>query len=310
MTALQSVAITGATGLIGRVLVRRLLERGLRVVAMVRNLDKARARLGPDVQLVAWDFTAPQQGGCDQVLEEVDAVVHLAGTPLFSKRWTPEFKRQMEESRTLSTRQIVEVLRQRATPPRAFVVASAIGIYGTDPGVDATESTPPGTDILSRICTRWEAEALALEGTRVCPVRIGIVLSTHHGALHEVLPLFRVGLGGVMGQRDTWINWIHLDDTVAVLEAALDDPAYDGPVNAVAPSPATNADYTRTLARVLARPAIVRYPTPLIKAAIGEAGEFASGGARVSSARLQSLGFTFAHPTLEGALRDTISRGL
>jgi len=306
----QRVVVTGATGLIGRALLERLADREVDVVALSRDPARARQTLGDEIEHGTWDFDRPEVGDWREHIAAADAVVHLAGTPLFSQRWTRAFKRQMEHSRTHGTRQLAEAVLEAERGPRVFVSASAVGIYGTDPDRVVDEGAAPGDDLLARICVRWEAETERLRpsGVRVVLLRVGIVLSTESGALAEMLPLFRAGLGGVLGRPDPWVNWIHLRDTAALFEWALVDEQVRGVFNAVAPDPVTNEVFTRTLARVLRRPAWMRYPIALIRAVIGEAGEYASGGARVSAGRVLGAGFEFEFAELEEALRDELGR--
>ncbi len=306
----ERVVVTGATGLIGERLVRVLLEKGSRVTALVRSPERARALLGEGADLVRWDLSRPDDRGFAASLEGADAVVHLAGTPLFARRWNDSFKKEMEESRTLSTRSLVEAVRACREPPRAFVCASAVGIYGVDGRALVDESAPPADDLLARICLAWEKEARAVEdaGARSVQVRIGVVLSPRSGALREMLPLFRLGAGGVLGRPDRWINWIHLEDVVRILLMAILDEELRGPLNAVSPHPATNKTLAHTLARVLRRPCLMRYPEGLLRLAIGEAGAYSSGGPRVRADRVVRAGYGFFFDDLETALRSLLGR--
>ena len=306
----RTVAVTGGTGLIGRRVIELLVARGARVIALARDVAAARAQLPPEAECVRWDLWAPDVGDWRAALASADVVLHLAGTPLFSRRWSPAFKRRMAESRTESTRQLVGALRDAGHLPEAFLSASAVGIYGLDPRREADEATPPADDLLARICVDWEREARALEadGVRAAQLRLGVVLSPRSGALKEVLPLFRLGLGGVFGASRPWLNWIHLEDAAQILAMAVYNPEVRGPVNVVAPRPVRNADYAATLARVLRRPAWLSYPTSLIELAIGEAGAYASGGAKVSASRLERLGYHFFFDDLESALSNALGR--
>lgn len=306
----ERVVVTGATGVIGERLVEILLEKGTKVTALVRSPERARARLGDGVDLVPWDFTRPDDRGFAASLEGADAVVHLAGTPLFAQRWTDSFKKEMEESRTLSTRALVEAIRGCRVPPRAFVCASAVGIYGVDGEALVDEDAAPADDLLARICLAWEKEARAVEdvGVRPVQVRIGVVLSKRAGALREMLPLFRLGLGGVLGRPDRWINWIHLEDVARIHLMALLDETMRGPFNAVAPHPASNKILAHTLARVLRRPCLMRYPERVMRLVIGEAGDYSSGGPRVLADCVVERGYDFFFTDLETALRNVLGR--
>ena len=306
----RTVAVTGATGLIGRRVVELLLARGARVVALVRDPSRAGQALPAGVECTRWDLWRPDEGGWRDALASADAVLHLAGTPLFARRWSPEFKRSMAESRTAGTRLLVEALRAAGRRPDAFVTASAVGIYGLDPEVTAAEAAPPADDLLARICVDWERQARALEadGVRTAQLRLGVVLSPAGGALKAVLPPFLLGLGGVLGDPRPWINWIHLEDAAQVCLMALYHDGVSGPLNVVAPNPVRNEAYSRSLARVLGRPACFRYPTGLLRLAIGEAAEYAAGGARVVGERVRELGYRFFFEELEAALANALGR--
>jgi uncharacterized protein (TIGR01777 family) len=302
------VVVTGATGLIGKRLVQLLLDEGVRVTVLVRDAERARELLGDRVSCAEWDFTRPELGDWKAALEGKDSVVHLAGTPLFEKRWNEAFKREMEQSRVMGTRQLVEAIAELEQRPESFVSASALGIYGTDPTQVVDEQSPAADDLLARICVNWEREAERLEelGVRTALIRIGIVLSTESGALKEMLPVFKLGMGGPMGYPDHYINWIHLEDIVRVFAMAIVNPDVRGPVNGVAPNPVTMRELARAIGRVLRRPTIMRYPVGLMKLMIGEAGEYSSGGPRASADKLVGLGYRFFFEELEPALANLL----
>lgn len=304
----ERVVVTGATGLIGKRIVQILIERGSRVIALARNVEKARKLLGDRVTCVYWDFSKPDEGDWRRHLGEADGVIHLAGTPLFERRWNAAFKREIEESRVLGTRQLVDAISASAERPRVFVSASALGYYGADPDRVVDETAPPADDLLARICVNWENEARKLDehGVRTVQMRIGIVLSKKSGALKELLPLFRIGIGGTMGDPRYCINWIHLEDVARMFTMALANQEMRGPYNAAGPSPVTNADFARGIARALGRPALMRYPVPVVKVIIGEAGEYASGGPRVQVAKIQDAGYRFFFSDLDQALANQL----
>lgn len=308
----RTIVITGATGLIGRRIAEILVEKGERVVLLSRDVERTKALFGDEVDVVHWDFTEKDSKDDEwkRAISEADGVIHLAGTPLFSKRWNPEFKRQMKESRTLSTRQLVDAIKTSDHKPEVFLCASAVGVYGTNPEALVTEESAPGDDLLADICVAWEEEATAVEeaGVRSAQLRIGVVLDTRSGALREMLPLFRFGLGGVLGRGASWINWIHLEDVVRIFTMALYHQDVSGPINVAAPHPITNKTLAHTLAHVLRRPCLMRYPESLLKVGIGEAAHYASGGSRVVADRVGELGYEFFFDDLEPALRSLLHR--
>jgi uncharacterized protein (TIGR01777 family) len=306
----DKVIVTGATGLIGGRITEILLEKGIGVIAFLRDVKKAREKLGDKLTYAEWDFKAPERGDWQEYIDQAGAVIHLAGTPLFKQRWTPAFKQEMEESRIQGTRQLVEAIQASAQRPESFISASAIGIYGGDPDLLAGEETPAADDLLARICVGWEEEARRLDesGVRTLQMRIGIVLSSISGAVKELLPVFWTGMGGVMGKPEPWINWIHLEDVARIFVMALANREMQGPYNISAPNPVRNQELCKTLARVLDRPSLMQYPVPVVKLMIGEAGEYSSGGARAVADRVSSHGYTYFFDELEPALRNVLER--
>jgi uncharacterized protein (TIGR01777 family) len=299
------VVVTGATGLIGRAVVGALRDRGDAVVALSRDEARARERLGAGVEVHAWPdpTSAPPPG---DALAGADAVVHLLGEPI-DQRWSEETKRRLRDSRVRGTRMLVEALA--ALPgerrPAALVSQSASGYYGASDARPLDESSPAGGDFLARLVVDWEAEA-AKAPVRVTRTRTGIVLSSGGGALSTMLPFFRLGLGGPVAGGRQYVPWIHLDDVVAAMLRAVDDPGLEGAINVTAPNPATNAELSHTLGRVLRRPAFWPVPGLAVKLLYGEMSQLVTTGARVVPARLQAAGHSFRHPQLEDALRDVL----
>lgn len=307
---LERVVVTGATGLIGTRVVEILLELGIEVVAFVRNVEKARQALGDEITYATWDFTDPDAGDWKEHLGNCDGVIHLAGTPLFSHRWTDSFKKIAEDSRVLGTRQLVDAIAASESKPRAFVSASAVGLYGMDPTRVADEDAPREDDFLAGICCRWEdeAEKVADAGVREVRARIGIVLSKRSGALKELLPLFRFGIGGVFGRAHPYFNWIHLEDAARILVTSLFDEKMSGPYNVVAPNSTTMGEFAATLARVLRRPCFMKWPRWVLRIILGEAADYSSGGPRVKADRVRGAGYDFFFDELEPALRNSLGK--
>ena len=297
------VAITGSNGLVGSALVSSLRARGDRVIPIVR-----RAPLGTEDAL-RWE---PTTGAITPTRSAIaDAVVHLAGESVTAGRWTAARKARIRDSRVAATARLAHTLSRATPPPRVLVCASAIGYYANRRDEVLIENSPPGTGFLAQVCREWEAAtapAMA-RGIRVVNLRIGLVLSPAGGALAKMLTPFRLGLGGVIGDGAQWMSWIALADLIGAIHHALATEPLHGPVNAVAPTPVTNAEFTRTLGRVLGRPTtILRVPAFAARLAFGGemADELLLTSQRVMPARLQASGFTFRHPTLEGALRHEL----
>jgi uncharacterized protein (TIGR01777 family) len=298
------ITLTGATGLIGVRLVRALRDRGDDVTVLSRNPSGAAARLG--VEAVGWD---PMAGPApDVALAGRDAVVHLAGEPV-AQRWNADVKRRIRESREVGTRHLVAGIEALAQRPPVLVSSSAVGYYGKHGDERVPESTPPGDDFLAGVCVAWEREALRAQelGLRVALVRTGVVLDADGGALAKMLLPFRLGLGGPVAGGGQYMPWIHADDLVALYLAALDGDDWQGPLNAAAPEPVTNAAFSKALGRALRRPAIAPVPGFAVKLLYGDMAEIVTEGQRAVPERPLALGFTFAHPDLDEALRDVLA---
>lgn len=296
----QTILITGATGLVGKRLVRALVADRCAVRAATRT--PANARLPAGVEAVAWDgvmIPSARIAGCD-------ALVHLAGEAVFGGLLTKSRRDRIYASRIDSTRALVESIgRLPATErPKVFVCASAVGYYGDRGDEQLPESAAPGSGFLADLCVAWEGEARAAAalGVRSVSLRIGIVLAREGGALATLARLFRLGLGGRVGSGAQWVPWIHVDDLVAMILAALRDERWSGAVNAVAPNPVTNADLTRELARAVRRPALLPAPAFAVRAALGDIATEILGSRRVIPARAAELGFRFRIESLERAL--------
>ena len=298
------VTLTGATGRIGTKLVHALRERGDEVTVLSRNTDRARDALG--VEAVAWD---PEAGPAPaEALAGRDGVIHLAGEDV-AQRWTGAVKERILRSRELGTRNLVAGLRAAEPRPGALVSSSAVGWYGPHGDEVLTEAAPAGDDFLAQVCVAWEREAAAAEelGVRVVRVRTGVVLDKEGGALAKMLPFFKLGGGGPVAGGEQYMSWIHVDDLAAVYLAALDGGDWSGPVNATAPEPVTNKAFSKALGRALHRPAVAPVPGFAVKALYGEMAQIVVNGQRVVPERTRALGFRFAHPELDEALRSALA---
>ena len=294
------VAVTGSSGLIGSAVVGFLTTKGHQVARLVRRAPRGSGE-------VQWD---PAEGLRDlSRLEGVDAVVHLAGENIASGRWTPRRKAEIRRSRVEGTRRLCESLARIARPPKALVSASAVGFYGDHRDEILREDSPPGTDFLAEVCREWEAatEPASRAGVRVVQLRFGVILSPAGGALKKMLLPFRLGMGGKIGNGAQFMSWITLDDAVGAVHHVLTTESLVGPVNAVAPTPVTNAEFTRILARVLRRPALAPMPAFAARLAFGEVADaLLLASARVVPTRLEGSGYRFRHPELDGALRHLL----
>lgn len=291
----MKIVVSGASGLIGRPLVRRLRADGHEVVQLVRRTPRQPGE-------AAWD---PGRGEVDEAaLDGVDAAVNLSGAGIGEHRWTEEYKREIRASRVAATRTLAAALAGLDRPPRALLNASAIGYYGDRGDEELVESSPPGTSFLADVCQDWEAAARPAEdaGIRVTYLRTGLVMSPRGGAFGRLLPLFRLGLGGRLGDGRMWWSWITLEDQIGAIRFLLDTDL-PGPVNLTGPAPARNADVTRELGRALHRPAVLRVPRLALRTALGEFAEDVTSSQRVLPARLTDAGYTFRHPDLASACR-------
>lgn len=304
----MKVTVTGATGTLGRALVTALLERGDAVTALTRDAARGHAALGPGMEVLEWP--APKaEPPPDTAVAGADAVVHLLGEPV-AQRWSASAKREIRDSRVLSTRNLVAAMRAASERPGVLVSQSATGWYGARGSDPVDESAPAGRGFLADVVVEWEAEARAAEelGVRVVAPRTGVVLSESGGALEKMLPPFRAGIGGPIAGGRQYVPWVHADDVVGAILFCLDTPAATGPVNVTAPEPATNRELSKTLGRVLGRPALAPVPGLALRALYGEMASIITTGARVMPRRLQELGYGFRREDLEAALRAATGR--
>ena len=297
----MKIVISGASGLIGTQLVNKLSNSGHEVVRLVRRSPKSGE--------IQWN---PKTGALDPAaLEGVDAVVHLSGAGIGDKRWTAGYRKEILNSRTASTALLASTIASLSRKPSVFLSGSAIGIYGARNDEHLTEVSTYGTGFLAEVCEQWEAAAKpAIDaGIRTVFLRTGIVLTPKGGALKKLLPLFKLGVGGKFGNGRQWQSWISLDDEIGAIEHLLSTKV-SGAVNLTAPNPVTNAEFTKVLASVLKRPAVVPVPTFAPKILLG--GELADAllftGQRVIPAALNASVYMFKHTTLESALRSLLSK--
>jgi uncharacterized protein len=299
----MNITITGATGFIGRRLIKRLGAEPHQLHALSRHTN---IKFGDTaVWITKWDPMTEDPPA--ESLANADAIVHLAGEPV-AQRWTPEAKRKIRDSRVRSTQRLVHALSAQPRKPSVLVCGSAIGIYGSRGDEILAESSAPGNDFLAEVCQEWETQAQAAEslGVRVARIRTGIVLGKGGGALEKMLPPFKAFVGGKIGSGKQWMSWIHLDDLVGIICHALTNPmsgAFDG----TAPNPVTNSAFTSELASALGRPALVPVPGFALKAMFGEMSEMLLGGQRVLPRATEAAGYRFQYPELGPALRSILN---
>jgi len=301
------VFLTGATGFLGSALTARLRAEGHAVTAWVRSFDRARKRLGADVDLVA---VSASFDALAAAVSRADAVVNLAGEPLAGRRWTAARRRAFAKSRVQVTKDLVRAIAASPARPRVLVSGSAVGWYGDRGDERLTEASSPGDDFLARLCRDWESAAMAAEGSgvRVVLSRTGVVLGLEGGALAQMLVPFKLGLGGPIGSGRQFVPWIHVSDFTAFLATALGDERYRGPINAVAPGEATNRQFVAALGRAVHRPAVLPVPAFALRAIFGEGATVLLASQRVEPRGLVDRGFAFAFPDLDRALASIIPR--
>jgi hypothetical protein len=299
------VLVTGASGRIGKALCDELLHRGDEVVGLTRGPDKAGAAQ-PRVTWHAWEPTLERPA--EAAFEGVDGVVNLVGEKI-DQRWSAGAKRKIMDSRRVATHNLVGTIEGLATKPQVLVSQSAVGYYGNRGDEVLDESSAPGEGFDSSVCVEWEKAAHEVEAAevRLAIVRTGQVMDAGGGILGELLLPFKLGLGGPLAGGKQWLPWVHLSDELGILTWALDTDAVSGVVNATAPNPVTNKDWSKALGRALHRPAVLPIPGLAVEAKFGrEFGKVAQGGQRVLPKRTEELGYGFKFPEIDGALRDLV----
>lgn len=297
------ILITGGTGLIGQQLCKSLSAQGHALTVLSRNPDSVPAKCGANVKAMAslaeW-----------QPDRSFDAVINLAGEPIVDARWTEQRKQVLWDSRITLTETLVQRIAAAQQKPVVLLSGSAVGYYGDRGDAVLDETAPAGTDFPAQLCKAWEDAALAAEasGVRVCLLRTGLVLSRRGGLLGRMLLPFRLGLGARLGNGKQWMSWIHIDDYVAILLHLLRDEQAGGPFNMTSPQPATNREFTATLARALHRPAPFFMPSWLLKSAMGERACLLLEGQKVLPQKIESAGYRFAFAKLPDALQDLLGR--
>ena len=299
----MKILISGSHGLVGSALTSSLRGDGHEVFNLVRRAPHSESE-------VEW---YPERGSLALArLEGMDVVVHLAGESIAEGRWNDEKKKRIRESRVKGTTVLSEALANLKHPPKTLISASAIGYYGNRGDLILTEQSAPGNDFLSGVCLEWEraTESASKEGIRVVKARFGIILSADGGALKKMLPPFRMGVGGRIGSGKQWMSWIALDDVVAGITFAINNDALAGPVNFVAPNAVRNAEFTKTLGKVLSRPTFFPIPEFGVRLAFGEmADALLLSSQRVEPAQLKNAGYEFEYSELASGLNHVLAQG-
>lgn len=303
----MKILITGSSGLVGSALVNSLQRGGNTVGRLLRPQSSVQATDGAHVVAMRWN---PETGELDSAAAGADAVVNLAGVSVASGRWTEERKKQVCSSRVETTRKLISALAKVKPIPQILLSASAIGYYGDRDDEELTDTSAPGRGFLSDLCQDWEAAAGGAEalGMRVACLRFGTVLAQHGGALERMLLPFKLGAGGRLGSGNQWMSWISLADAVGIIRHLLESTLARGSINTVSPDPVRNREFTEALAGTLHRPAILPAPAFALRLAFGEmADALLLSSQRVVPQKLQTLGYTFQHPDLRGALAAALA---
>jgi uncharacterized protein len=301
----KSIVITGATGLIGREICRRLHEIGDNITVFTRNVNKGKTILPYLNNFVEWDYNKPEKWRKE--LESKDTIIHLAGANLFDKRWDASYKRKIIDSRITSTKNLIDSIGLLDSKPKLFISSSAVGYYGNKGDEELTEESMPGTDFLSSVCEAWESESKEVEkfGVRRVSIRMGIVLSTTEGALKKMLLPFKLFAGGSLGNGNQWFPWIHIDDIINMYIFAMDNEI-KGAINGTAPNPVRMKEFANTLGTVLHRPSFFSVPGFVLKIAVGEGAEPILSSLRVIPQKLIKSSYKFKYENLGTALTSLL----
>ena len=303
---MKKIVITGATGLIGRILARKLSASGQEITIFTRNPEKVDRNLVSSTKIVKWDYKKPEEW--EQHLNGKDTVVHLAGANLGAKRWNKEYKKLAYESRIISTRKLVEAISSLDLKPKVFICSSAVGYYGNRGDDYLSEDEEPADNFLAELCADWEKEAANVEtlGVRHVSIRTGLVLSKDEGLLKQMIPSFKLFLGGYLGNGRQWFPWIHIDDIVGIYQNAIENETITGPLNGASPGIVRMRQFAKTLGRILHRPSFLPIPKFAIKLLKGELGNYTTDSQRVLMSKLLNSGYKFKYDNLEIALRDLL----
>lgn len=303
---MKKIIITGATGSIGRNLAQKLTARGDEVIVFTRNPEIAKQKLPTIENFVNWEYERLPEWMNE--LNGVDAVIHLAGANLGAKRWNEKYKKIIYDSRIISTRNLVEAIKQAEKKPKAFICSSAVGIYGDRYDEVLDENSSLGDDFMANICKDWEKEAEKVEqyGVRRVSIRTGLVLLKDEGVLNKMLLPFKLFIGGPLGSGKQWFPWIHIDDIVGIYLYTIDNENIFGAINGVSPGIVTMKEFAKTLGKVLRRPSLFPVPKLSMKIAAGEIAEYAIMSQRTSAEKIIKAGYNFKFENLEEGLKSLL----
>ncbi len=305
----MKLLLTGCTGFIGRELIPLLIKEGHSLTVISRQSKEKLKTIADNsnirvIQMNPAESTSWNKEEVQNSLQNCEGVINLAGEPIAEKRWTANHCKEITNSRIETTKNLIENLRNRKKSPKVLINASAIGFYGSHPQTEFTEENIPGDDFLAKLCKEWEAIAKNKpRATRLLIVRIGIVLAKDGGALGKMLPIFRAGLGGPIGDGKQWMSWIHRTDLCNLINESLKNSAWSGVVNGVAPNPVRMNDFSNSLGQILGRPSLLSVPGPILKLILGDGARVVLEGQNVQSKRFNNLKFKFNFPTINDAFK-------
>ncbi len=301
----MKILILGSTGFIGKNLCKELLSAGHNIEVFTSNKTKAQLLFGKEVEIIEWTGYTPLLPS--YTLQDVSAVINLAGESIANHRWTKSVKEKIVYSRMKTTQAVVNAIKDKVLRPKMLINASAVGFYGPRNDEEVTESSSAGGDFLAEVCKAWESEAYKAEsyGTQVVTVRIGVVLG-NEGALVRMMTPFQYYMGGPIGIGNQWLSWIHIHDLVKIFKFIIEKGTMSGPINATAPQPVRMKDFCEILGKVMSRPSWLRVPELALKIVLGEMADMLLNGQRVLPKKILDAGFGFRFPILKEAIEDII----
>ena len=309
----MKLLLTGCTGFIGRELIPLLINEGHSLTVISRQ-SKGKLKTIANEQSISFIQMNPAESSSwnkeeiQNSLKSCEGVINLAGEPIAEKRWTTDHCKEITNSRLETTKNLIENLRNLKKPPKVLINASAIGFYGSHPQTEFTEESIPGEDFLANLCSEWESIAKDKpRATRLVIVRIGIVLAKDGGALGKMLPIFRAGLGGPIGDGKQWMSWIHRTDLCNLINESLKNSSWSGAVNGVAPNPVRMKEFSHSLGKIIGRPSLLSVPGPILKLILGDGARVVLEGQNVQTQRFNKLKFKFSFPTINDAFKAILT---